>query len=326
MTIVNLSAEETVLGGFSKIPLGTVTASYWSGNGPFTSVEGSDIRFPSEIRIRIIDGIPESVLDMEPTRGVCCVRWKIKDQYTGRSVTRYTIIPDQDEIDFGDLPVVDPTSFTPIHTQPSLVETIDQRVAEYLAENPGVPQEDTPAGDGGLSGMGSPEGSLSATIGTIYTDMAGTNGAIRWIKTSATGNTGWRVLWGDTGERDITNLLPEEVRVNPLAKLTVHRVGHLVTLRIVSLTMASESRNLALDNTYGFAPSHNVNLPQFDTINGGSFAVGYSWRIRGIWGGSFNSTLGIQWYYPQTTPTSAYVTYPVDPRAIWPNSLPGIPA
>lgn len=40
-------------------------------------------------------------------------------------------------------------------------------------------------------------------MGTIYTDTAATNGAIRWIKVSGTGNTGWAVEYGDTGWRSI---------------------------------------------------------------------------------------------------------------------------
>ena len=70
---------------------------------------------------------------------------------------------------------------------------------------------DPPTGGGGggggseLSGVGFPEGVVSAGVGTIYTDTAATCGAIRWIKTTASGSTGWRVVWGDTGWRDLGN-------------------------------------------------------------------------------------------------------------------------
>src|SRR5699024_5199841 len=52
-----------------------------------------------------------------------------------------------------------------------------------------------------FAGRGSPENRVTAPVGTIYTDTAATNGAIRWIKTSGTGNTGWKVEYGDTGWR-----------------------------------------------------------------------------------------------------------------------------
>lgn len=52
-----------------------------------------------------------------------------------------------------------------------------------------------------LRGTGMPNGVVTATPGTYYTDTAGTNGAWRWFKTSGTGNTGWVVIHGDTGWR-----------------------------------------------------------------------------------------------------------------------------
>ena len=59
-------------------------------------------------------------------------------------------------------------------------------------------------------GSGSPEGNVAAPVGSIYTDTAATNGAIRWIKTSGTGNTGWRVEHGDTGWRNVRSLISPE--------------------------------------------------------------------------------------------------------------------
>jgi hypothetical protein len=37
----------------------------------------------------------------------------------------------------------------------------------------------------------------------MYTDTAATNGAIRWIKATGSGNTGWKVEYGDTGWRNL---------------------------------------------------------------------------------------------------------------------------
>jgi hypothetical protein len=50
-----------------------------------------------------------------------------------------------------------------------------------------------------LRGTGSPQGVVTASPGTYYTDSAGTLGAWRWLKTSGAGNTGWVVVEGDTG-------------------------------------------------------------------------------------------------------------------------------
>src|SRR5699024_1181871 len=56
-------------------------------------------------------------------------------------------------------------------------------------------------------GTGSPEGKVSAPVGSIYTDSAATNGAIRWIKSSGAGNTGWMVEYGYTGWRNLRSAI-----------------------------------------------------------------------------------------------------------------------
>ena len=48
-----------------------------------------------------------------------------------------------------------------------------------------------------------PNGKVTAQIGTTYVDMAVTNGALKWIKRTGDGNTGWQVLTGDTGWRTL---------------------------------------------------------------------------------------------------------------------------
>ena len=48
-----------------------------------------------------------------------------------------------------------------------------------------------------------PNGVVTAEIGTTYVDKNKTNGALKWIKTTDGGNTGWEVLIGDTGWRTL---------------------------------------------------------------------------------------------------------------------------
>lgn len=50
-----------------------------------------------------------------------------------------------------------------------------------------------------LSGNGIPEGKVEGTLGQTYVDLRRTNGAVKWIKTTDSGKTGWAVLYGDTG-------------------------------------------------------------------------------------------------------------------------------
>lgn len=75
-----------------------------------------------------------------------------------------------------------------------------------------------------IHGTGMPNGRVEAPIGTTYVDMAVTNGALKWIKQSGTGNTGWKVLIGDTGWRTLNS-------VSRLGNsfIKIRRVNNLVT-------------------------------------------------------------------------------------------------
>ena len=59
--------------------------------------------------------------------------------------------------------------------------------------------ESRPTSQSEMRGAGMPNGVVEAPIGTTYIDTAKTNGALKWIKTTDGGNTGWKVVEGDTG-------------------------------------------------------------------------------------------------------------------------------
>lgn len=75
-----------------------------------------------------------------------------------------------------------------------------------------------------IRGTGSPEGRITAEIGTTYVDVNVTNGALKWIKESGNGNTGWKVLIGDTGWRTL----------NTVSKLTVGSRTSFIKIRRVN--------------------------------------------------------------------------------------------
>lgn len=50
-----------------------------------------------------------------------------------------------------------------------------------------------------LTGTGMPNGKVEGTLGQTYVDTVKTNGALKWIKRTPSGNQGWAVLDGDTG-------------------------------------------------------------------------------------------------------------------------------
>ena len=57
-----------------------------------------------------------------------------------------------------------------------------------------------------LIGEGMPNGKVDGTIGQTYVDTKKTNGALKWIKRTASGNQGWFVLYGDTGWKKLNIL------------------------------------------------------------------------------------------------------------------------
>ena len=79
-----------------------------------------------------------------------------------------------------------------------------------------------------IRGTGSPEGRITAEIGTTYVDNNKTNGALKWIKESENGNTGWKVLIGDTGWRTLNSVSKLTVG-SRTSTIKIRRVNNLVS-------------------------------------------------------------------------------------------------
>lgn len=107
----------------------------------------------------------------------------------------------------------------------------------------------------GMQGHGFPEGVVTAPVGSLYTDLDATNGAIRWIKASGVGNTGWVVTHGDTGRRSVKSLL---INGNTSAgEVVLDRVGSTVRLSTASgLDATARTSDHFLPNSAipGFVP------------------------------------------------------------------------
>ena len=56
-----------------------------------------------------------------------------------------------------------------------------------------------------LTGIGMPNGKVEGKLGQTYIDTAKTNGALKWIKRTPSGNQGWAVLDGDTGWKTLNS-------------------------------------------------------------------------------------------------------------------------
>lgn len=111
----------------------------------------------------------------------------------------------------------------------------------------------------GIEGTGMPEGVVTAPVGTVYRDLARTNGAVVWVKASGTGNTGWRVMWGDTGWRVLAawdndgnytvGALGETFQPRPATaggSVLIRRINDSVAIQAINIS-AAQAANAATD-------------------------------------------------------------------------------
>ena len=66
--------------------------------------------------------------------------------------------------------------------------------------------QNEPTSSSELTGTGMPNGKVEGTLGQTYVDTAKTNGALKWIKRTPSGNQGWAVLYGDTGWKTLPSV------------------------------------------------------------------------------------------------------------------------
>jgi hypothetical protein len=170
------------------------------------------------------------------------------------------------------------------------------------------PKGDT--GDQGLQGLGSPEGVQTASVGTRYIDTAATNGAVEWIKATGTGNTGWKVTYGDTGWRNIGSLLAANMNPSTTYPLVLRRVGDRVSM-------------------WGyFAPTVNLVIPQVTGFMSGRGRGLVSWSANGSTSFMESEEWGDQWRDglnpgPPTTGARVQVHGEWTTGQAWPTTLPG---
>lgn len=169
-------------------------------------------------------------------------------------------------------------------------------------------------GGGALTGHGFPEGNIVAPVGTEYTDLDATSGAVTWIKTFGSGSTGWRVLYGDTGPRLIgTDRGPFPGLVS--GSVYLRRIGQHVTLLIANGEFNNDGAHRV---TYdwvppGFNPTGFVLgiLGDLGTLDLGKLAI--TDVNRAMWSNCGNGSFKVGTMDWQTS----------EP---WPTTLPGSPA
>ena len=207
----------------------------------------------------------------------------------------------------GALPIPDPGSFYPTDTLTAALQLIGGR-EQY--------------------GTGSPEGVLTAPVGTYYTDTAITNGAMRWAKKTGTGNTGWQCIEGDTGWRDVTSLLTAGWQKTTLyGRCHIRRVNSTVMMQF-RITTATAGLTLVMTLPTGFiVDTGGAGLIQPGAQARYANSADYNSALTGIDNGFYIGGTGAS-LRCSTTP-AAYTwtwedTFPA--AGAWPTSLPGVAA
>lgn len=174
------------------------------------------------------------------------------------------------------------------------------------------------------SGQGFPNGSVAAPVGSIYTDTLATAGAVRWIKTTGNGNTGWAVEYADTGWRDITASLQDgwtgtvkvkrvssSVSIMLYANPPAHLVGTARNLRrrLLLLPIGFYSTGHLAYRGAGSGDQNGMRIP---------LDMGFAINMLDIRNAS--NDLGV-W-----TGSAMAVSYTFETDSQWPTSLPGNPS
>ena len=167
-----------------------------------------------------------------------------------------------------------------------------------------------PANQYEIHGTGMPNGVVEAPIGTTYVDKNKTNGALKWIKTTDGGNTGWEVLIGDTGWRTLNSVS----RVGN-SFIKIRRVNNLVTYQFGGLQWGWFG--VGRRNGPGFAKHNSSGDKGAKVVNPGGIPVGFrsetslvggtyddKGRPYGIWYlGGVNDSNFIQFTFNDPIPT-----------------------
>jgi hypothetical protein len=215
--VVHKAGTETITGAKTF----TSQATFTSGGAAVNSASGN----PYFISDASDTGAERTAGSLFQRRGVN--RWVVaKDQAAesgSNSGSGFAIIRYDDAGDFLGTPIAIPRSTGEVQIGETTAGTAHLRLGRS-AGNVGI-----------ITGTGFPEGVVTAPVGSMYTDTAATNGAIRWIKATGSGNTGWRVEYGDTGWRNLVgsayagaSLAANFPTVNALQ---MRRVGMEVTFR-----------------------------------------------------------------------------------------------
>ncbi|MBB3041237.1 pyocin knob domain-containing protein [Nocardioides soli] len=187
-----------------------------------------------------------------------------------------------------------------------------------------------------ITGTGSPEGVITAPVGSRYIDTNATNGAVEWIKATGSGATGWKVVYGDTGFRFLSRWDPAGVVTGwPLSQswapvlgatgwIAAQRTGPMVQIWVRALRKLNHTTDRVHADGYNLPPGMT---PYQATPVLAQIGVGTVMTINVSTGGSLTRGYG-----NQGAPTTGDInqdvawSYPASSTAPWPTTLPGTAA
>ena len=122
-----------------------------------------------------------------------------------------------------------------------------------------------------IRGTGMPNGVVEAPIGATYIDTAKTNGALKWIKTTDGGNTGWKVVEGDTGW---ITIFTKNISIDNKLSLKIRRINNMVNVLFEGEFVGEAFIKTFYDNNFsnkklmangkitdGFKPASEISVP-----------------------------------------------------------------
>lgn len=140
-------------------------------------------------------------------------------------------------------------------------------IGQILAKNSNDDYDTKWIDNNELFGLGMPNGVVTASKGVYYTDKNGTNGAWRWVKTTSTGNTGWKVVSGDTGWINISSYFDTIASKTTSKLILIRRVNDTVSFQFHG-TLSRSGQIVVGENNpfYGFGFASRVDSPGVSTV------------------------------------------------------------
>lgn len=134
MPVLDVTAVARELGADTPVPAGVVRVQYWSApTVRAVTVDGSQVRFSPTLEVAITDGALAVQLNVPATDSTCYATVTIEPTPPSTQMGRYHSGPvsiPEDAASLADLIPVDPATYQPAPTNPTLDALIAQRIVE----------------------------------------------------------------------------------------------------------------------------------------------------------------------------------------------------